>query len=234
MARTLFRTIGLLGLLGATACDIPRDPAGTLDRASGDTLRVGVTEARPWVIRQGDQAGGVEVELVRRFARSIDAEVHWSWGTAAEHMHALTNYDLDLVIGGFERGTPWRKHVGLTVPYHTTRVVVAGPPGSPRVTEESLDGRPVAVTPGGATAAWVRSEDGEPYPLDDLSRAPGLLAAPTWELAKLGRDTLGVEVGRHQHVMAVPPGENRLLMALEDALHGAGVATLLRKAEGGS
>ena len=86
------------------------------------------------------------------------------------------------------------------------------------VTEESIDGKPVSVRPGGPITDYVRSEDGDPIPTEDLAAAAGLVAAPAWELAALGRDTTGVILRSHRHVMAVPPGENALLMALEDAL----------------
>ncbi|MGH7477572.1 MAG: hypothetical protein ACRELD_14995, partial [Longimicrobiales bacterium] len=45
-----------------------------------------------------------------------------------------------------------------------------------------------------------------------------LLAAPTWALAGIGYDTLGPELHRERHVLAVPPGENALLTALESWL----------------
>src|SRR5690606_3054800 len=36
--------------------DYPRDPEGTLGRVTGGTLRVGVSEGRPWVWRQDGEA----------------------------------------------------------------------------------------------------------------------------------------------------------------------------------
>ena len=38
------------GALWSGGCDLPRDTHGTLDRVRGDTLRVGVTEAPPFVV----------------------------------------------------------------------------------------------------------------------------------------------------------------------------------------
>lgn len=167
MAADALRAIPVIAiLLVAAACDIPRDPRNTLAEAVNDTLHVGVTEARPWVIRTGGEPTGVEPALVRAFARAIDAELEWDWGPAAEHMEALSRFELDVAIGGFTRDTPWRSHVGLTAPYHTTR-------------------------------------------------------------------TTGPVPRNEHHVMAVPPGENRLLMALENALHGSDVEALLRAAAGG-
>jgi polar amino acid transport system substrate-binding protein len=225
-------TLGLAAAFGLSGCDLPRDPRGTLEETIGDTLYVGVSEASPWVVRNGARPAGVEPELIRRFARSIGAEVRWSWGSAEEHMEALSSYELDVAIGGFTRATPWRKHVGLTQPYHTTRIIVAGPAGAPPVGEGEIENRPVAVPAGGPIGSYVRHEGGEPVPADHLAGTTGLVAAPDWELVRMGRDTLGFTLARHHHVMAVPPGENALLMALEDALHGADVEGLLQSTGG--
>jgi divalent metal cation (Fe/Co/Zn/Cd) transporter len=66
---------------GALACDLPRDPEGTLGRARGGTLRVGAVEAPPYLrLGGGDEATGPEADLVRAFAESIGARVEWSWG----------------------------------------------------------------------------------------------------------------------------------------------------------
>lgn len=228
-------TAAALAVLTLAACDIPRDPRGSLTRASGDTLRVGVTEARPWVERVGDEPRGVEPQLIRGFARSIDATIEWSWGSAEEHMEALRLYELDVVIGGFTRATPWRKHVGLTQPYHVTRFMVAGPPGTPPLSDDELEGRPVRVRPGGPLPGRVRKKGAEPRLSDTLhADSAGLVAAADWELAAMGRDTTGVLLSTARHVMAVPAGENALLMALENALHAADVAALLARVPGGA
>jgi polar amino acid transport system substrate-binding protein len=60
------------------ACQFPADTDGTLDRVRGGTLRVGVTPANPFVIlADRSEPQGVEVELVKRFARGLGARVEW-------------------------------------------------------------------------------------------------------------------------------------------------------------
>jgi polar amino acid transport system substrate-binding protein len=220
-----------LALLFA-ACDIPRDPHDTLSRVRGDTLRVGVTAAPPWVIDRDGEPDGVEPELVRRFARELGAEVRWSWGSLAEHMEALEHYDLDVAIGGIEHGSPWGSRVGFTEPYHTSHVIIAGPPGAPPLTRDAIDGVPVTVPAGGPIAALVRDAGAVPNVVDSLTHAVGPVSAPDWQLRNLGRDTVGVRLHRSRYVMAVPPGENGFLMALEDALHRADIRALLPAAAG--
>ena len=67
----------LLAAVLAVGCQYPRDPEGTLDRVRGGVMRVGVTHVDPWVKLDGGTPSGVEVELLERFARTIDAEVEW-------------------------------------------------------------------------------------------------------------------------------------------------------------
>jgi polar amino acid transport system substrate-binding protein len=109
----------LLCLLIFGGCNLPRDPEGTLNRATGGTLRVGITEHEPWTRLSDGEPAGVEVELVQEFAKSIDAEIDWVHGTEAELFEALEHFELDMMIGGVKEDTPWSKHVGLTGAYVT-------------------------------------------------------------------------------------------------------------------
>lgn len=103
----------------ATGCgDMPKDPAGTLERARGGVLRAGAVAAEPWVvIGPGGTPTGPEADLVHEFARSIDARVEWRTGGADELMHALEQRELDVVVGGFTKKSPWATHVGMTRPW---------------------------------------------------------------------------------------------------------------------
>ena len=70
---TVGRRAVLVMILAAAACDIPQDSRDTLAEATGDTLHVGVTEARPWVIRQGEEPSPV---VLGRLKLSIAEELH--------------------------------------------------------------------------------------------------------------------------------------------------------------
>ena len=135
-----YRTAGvgaLFALLATVACEpFPRDPEDTLERAAGGVLRVGVSEAPPWVERTaGDSASGPEAELIRAFADSIEARVEWRWGPVEEHLEALERHELDVVAAGLLGKSPWRKHVGLTRPWlqeGDSKRVLAVAPGENR------------------------------------------------------------------------------------------------------
>ena len=182
-------------------------------------MRVGVVEAPPWVTHDGDAAGGVEADLVRRFADELGADVEWIWGREQDHLEALERFELDLVIGGLTQATPWRGRVGLTNPYFTDTLRIGVPPGTPPL--RNLEGARVAVGPGSALAATLEERGAEPVPTDSLAGAGLPVAAPAWELQRWGFDQTEIELGQAHHVLAVPPGENGWLVRLETFLRHA-------------
>jgi polar amino acid transport system substrate-binding protein len=109
----------------------PRDPEGTAERVQeSGVVRVGLTEHRPWVVR--DAAGeprGTEVDLVRRVAAQLEVRIAWQWGQQEALLAALERFELDLVAGGVHEKTPWSERVALTRPWHEQARVLALPPG---------------------------------------------------------------------------------------------------------
>jgi polar amino acid transport system substrate-binding protein len=197
----------------AAGCRIPDDVNGTLDRVEGGVMRVGVTEHDPWVKLTGAEPGGVEPELARRFASTLDAQIEWTEGSEEELVSALHEGQLDLVVGGFDNKSPWKKKVSFTRPYFDTEVVIGVKPGldppldlggvrvyGERATDE------VGLAKG-RTAADV-------VPVDALE--PGVPAAVTddYLLDELGlREELSMRM--HKRVMATQMGENAFLVELE-------------------
>ena len=213
--------------LGA-GCDLPHDPKDTLENVRGDTVRVGVSESPPWVVRDGGSPAGVEADLVRRFADDLGAEVEWIWGAPQEHLEALRRFQLDLVIGGLTRASPWRRHVAFTAPYFTDTLRIGALPGAPPPAD--LDGVRVAVEPGSALAATLEERGAVPVPTRDLTAVNIPVAASAWELARWGFVAADADLGHTRHVLAVPPGENGWLVRLERFLrrHATDVAPALR------
>lgn len=108
-----------------TGCSggFPADPHGTLERAQGGTLRVGVADNPPWTDTDTDSGrdpSGVEVDLVERFAESIDAEIAWMEAGESALVRELEHGALDLVIGGILDETPWAERAAVTRHYTET------------------------------------------------------------------------------------------------------------------
>lgn len=127
--KALWRLVGGLLVLLLVACsepDFPRDPEGTLLRATDGVLRVGASTHAPYVeVSDSGQVGGSEAEIMRGYAESIDAEIEWVEGAEGELMERLKLGEVDVVIGGLPSDTPWVTHAALTRPYRTA----TGPEG---------------------------------------------------------------------------------------------------------
>ena len=218
-ARLIFRRIltsaTLLALL-LPACDLPRDPEGTLRRVTGGTLRVGYALNDPWVTAGDDAPGGVEAELIARFAEAIDARVEWVEGGEAEVVEALELGELDVVIAGLDATSPWASHVALGHPYVTTQSVIGVPEGEP--VPEDVAGREVAVERGSPEAGLLEQTDAVPVVVDDITTAEGLAAVDDWLLEDLHLSDSGITLDEVDHVMATRLGENGFLVELETFL----------------
>jgi|SRR5437588_11484801 len=107
--------------------EYPRDPDKTLEHVRGGRIRVGVVDNGPWAMKQGEEAIGVEPELVRRLAHQLNATPEWHWGGEQAHMQQLERHELDLVIGGITKETPWKKRVGVTDSYFQNHIMVTAP-----------------------------------------------------------------------------------------------------------
>lgn len=220
--------LAVLALLPA-GCGIPRDPEGTLERVRGGTLRAGITASAPWTTLEGGRPGGVEVELVERFAGELGARVEWVDGSEADLMAALEMRELDLVVGGLTADTPWQAKAAITRSYATTRVVVAVPSSQP--VPEDIAGLRVAVEDGTEEAGILEDKtDAIAVRVPDVTDVRGsAVAIEEWRLADLDLRDTGVHLSRSKHVMATPMGENAFLVRLERFLiaHQGEVPALL-------
>lgn len=114
-------TICAAVLLALTGCaNYPADPDHTLQRVTHGTLRVGVSHNEPYTSVTGPSPSGSEVDLVEQYARTLDAKIEWTEGGEEDLVTRMEKGQLDLVIGGLTKDTPWQKKVGLTRPYAET------------------------------------------------------------------------------------------------------------------
>jgi polar amino acid transport system substrate-binding protein len=229
--RTLPAALAAVALLAALAagCGVPRDPESTLDRVRGGTLRAGITVSDPWTTLDAGRPGGVEVELVERFAGELGATVEWVDGSEADLIAALEVRELDLVVGGLTAETPWQSKAAITRSYATTRVVVAVPASQPP--PDDIAGLRVAVEAGTDAAGILEDKtDAIPVRVPDVTQVKGsAVAIDEWLLADLDLRDTGVHLSKAEHVMATPLGENAFLVRLERFLiaHQAEVPALL-------
>ena len=117
----------------ALGCGLPWDPEATLENVRGQTLRVGVSHNPPWTdLLSGEEPSGVEADMVRQIAQTLDAKIEWRPGGEMELLKDLEEFEIDLVIGGLTDDTPWKDRIGMTRPHTETKEashVLATPPG---------------------------------------------------------------------------------------------------------
>jgi polar amino acid transport system substrate-binding protein len=208
----------IIALLSACS-DLPRDPKNTLRRIQSEKkIRVGLVENQPWVVRlPGGEPGGAEVELIKELAGELGAQPEWQWGGEQQQFEALERFELDLVAGGFHDKTPWSKQVGLTSQYFENRIMVGVPDFIPPPGD--LKGMRIAAKKGESTAAFLEKEKAVPVRVEDLSESRQMpVAAPEWELEKLGLTLTDIKLNQENHIMCVPPGENGWIKRLDEFL----------------
>jgi polar amino acid transport system substrate-binding protein len=210
----------LIAILGLTTvgCQFPRDPEGTLERVRGDTLRVGVLADPPWVDLSKAPPTGVEADLVREFARSIDADVEWVESPESELFDALRGFQLDLIIGGLTTATPYASEAAITRPYVDTEVEIGIPAGHDL--PDDLGGTEIWVERNSAAAALLKQEEEDAIPLvyDHLDQVDGAALLHSWEIEALGYESTDYILRDDEHAFAAPAGENAFLVELEDFL----------------
>jgi polar amino acid transport system substrate-binding protein len=211
--------VGLLlaAVLLAAGCGIPKDSDGTLERVRGGTLRVGVVEREPFTRVENGTPAGPEVELTQELAQKLGATVEWTVGAESRLMEAVSHRQLDLVIGGISADTPYGSHVGLSQPYLRARLKVGVPAGQAAPSE--LKGQRVAVAQGHVASALLEKKDAVPEPVKSLATAPGLRAAPDWQLEAWGYMPTQLTLKKEEVLMVVPPGENGWLRQVDLFLH---------------
>ncbi len=208
-----------LTLLLATSCErYPRDPRDSLNQIEqSGTLNVGVIANPPWIIGEApDSPTGVEARLMEQFAEELGVEINWHWGHEQRLFEGIKRYELDFLIGGITTGNPWKRQIGFTIPWFSGHAVVGVPQGHASLS--SLEGITVAARRGDGFSEMIQSEGGRIQFVEDLSGVDMPVAARVWEVDALGMKSTGITLKQFQHVMAIPKGENALLMRLEEFL----------------
>lgn len=99
--------LAILLIAPVAACDLPRDPHGTLESVQGGTLRAGLVAAEP------DEAK--DLARLEAFAASLNAELQVRTGGSHDLVEALENGELDLVAS-LPKSTPFAT-VGFSAPF---------------------------------------------------------------------------------------------------------------------
>lgn len=107
-----------------TSCNLPKDPESSWENAKKEGLRVGVVDNPPFTKISSDSFSGKEITLINNFAASKNLEVTYLKGNESHLIEKLEKYEIDLVVGGFDKKTTWSKKVGVSKPYDKEHVIL--------------------------------------------------------------------------------------------------------------
>ncbi|WP_165481070.1 substrate-binding periplasmic protein [Legionella impletisoli] len=207
MGKFFYKLFILMCLL-ISSCDLPKDPKQTLEKVKKNhILRIGAIYNPPWV---NNNETGIELLLLNQFAKELNAQPKLFYLPESLAMKALIEHQVDVVIGGINENTPWKKEIGLTRPYYKEIYYIGRPEKS---SKKSL----IAITP----ANWIKKYlDTENYQIIETISpfSTGLpVAAPQWELENHHYQLI-TKLHKVNHVIGVPRGENQFLITLEKYL----------------
>jgi polar amino acid transport system substrate-binding protein len=216
--------------IAAAGCQFPKDPEGTLDKVrERGLMKVGVTHADPFVNLEGPEPAGVEVELIKEFARHLDVEIEWVEASESQLVELLQGTEIDVMLAGIDRQSVLQQEVALTRPYANVEIVIAVPPDAETPDVEGLD---VLVEENSEAAAIVEKEtDADPVRVPSLESAGGEpVAVEDYMLDALGYRKTGHSLKETEHCLAVTLGENAWLTEIEKWLldHEEMASDLLR------
>ena len=69
--------------------NFPKDPSHTLEKVKNGTLLVGYSEHYPFVIKTQTEPKGIEADLIKAFAKKLNAHIEWKNGTEESLFESL-------------------------------------------------------------------------------------------------------------------------------------------------
>ena len=106
-------------LIIVAGCSFPKDPEDSLHEAKEAGLRVGIVEHPPYTSFKNGKATGTEVAMLEEFAKAEGLNIEYFYGTESQLIKLLEDYELHLMIGGFEKKTVWKDKAGQSTKYNS-------------------------------------------------------------------------------------------------------------------
>lgn len=112
----------ILCLFSLVSCSPPEDSKDSYADAMQHGLKVGLVNNPPFTVYNEGNATGTEVKIIKDFARKESMDVKFIHGSESTLIKQLENYEIHLLIGGFDKKTVWKKKAGLTTRYNGKNV----------------------------------------------------------------------------------------------------------------
>lgn len=195
-------------------CSLPQDPEDTLNSIQNGTLRAGIVNNPPWTIWNKGEPYGIEVEILKGIAKELNSEIKWKKGSEEKLFSALEHGDLDIVLSGLTKSSPWVKHVGPSNPFLETRLTIGLPNDlSPKYNLKEIK---IAVPFGSPRAHLLKKKGYKIEEVDSIKKYNGPVCAYEYELESLNKNDSGIKINIEKHILPVKKGENAWLVYIEN------------------
>ena len=114
----------LVVVISVVSCNFPKDPNSTFQKIKKKGLLIGVVNNPPYRIVKDSSFTGKEVGILKEFCNSEDLSYRFITASETDLVKNLKNFKIDIVIGGFEKNSVWKKDVGMTKPYDKVHVLL--------------------------------------------------------------------------------------------------------------
>lgn len=118
------------------SCDFPRDARSSFEQAKENGLKVGIAENPPFTKMENGKPSGTEVELIKDFAASEGLKVRFEKDSESDLIKKLEEFNLHMVVGGFEKKTQWKKKAATTITYDKEQHVFLIPKGENKLLQK--------------------------------------------------------------------------------------------------
>ena len=102
------------------SCNIPKDPHHSWQNAQNNGLKVGMVsqmDVKKKSLLQTEKA------WMEDFAKENNMEILFIENNETDLIERLKNYNIEIMIGAFEKKSIWKKEVGMTLPYDGKHVM---------------------------------------------------------------------------------------------------------------
>ncbi len=204
-------------VVALTGCRYPVNIERPMADMEGGELNIGLSESPPWVIDTDQGPAGLEVEIIQALAENMGATINWHWGSEGNLLAALSQYQLDLVIGGLTQDSNVSALAAPTKAYYQSHYSVGVPEGSSL--PSNLEGIEVVIPAVNHIAHALKKEGAVPRPTSEPGAQGQAVANPSWWLRAHGYQVGDWEIATDHHVMALPNGENAWMLAVQRHLN---------------
>ena len=112
----------LIFLFVFTACDFPKDPENSFNKAKQDSLKVGVVINPPYVFIENGKVKGSEIDILKGFAKKNNLKIQFIEGSESILIEKLKKYRIHIIAGGFDKKTIWKKYAGTSATYDSNHL----------------------------------------------------------------------------------------------------------------